>query len=507
MNHPADIDAHNIFSLAHPEFYETLAHYRLSQEYVDRLKELLPDTWVMQRDDIWVHAYCPTNKHAMVAQVIQGFKVHVSSAPWHALRMLELVVPVCVQEGMNFKIAGDPKLLNFLNSKMQGRGYSGKFMTIYPPEEEIFKDLIERLYQQTKDEAVEGPYILSDQRYKDSKILFYRYGGVRPPHGLNIDGTQTSYLVAPTGEYVPDRRPPYFHLPDWVCDPFGDAHSGDNEGNALLNNRYLIEGALSFSNAGGVYYGADTATGRSIIIKEARPFTNCWNVGERSWDAVYLLKREYEVLRRLECLDFVPKPIDLFQTWEHTFLIEERIDNPSLDTYWAQEDVILAPYIRREGVIERFVSKFRHVAGALIRMVTAVHERGVLLGDFSPRNVLIDRETLKMWLIDFESSVLEDDEAEVVAYATRWGTAGFMNPARASRNELLPEDDLYAVAMTLYKSVVPVNYLFTLNPEAEAVFLDQVIALGVPVEVKAVISSLKRGAVEEARDILTSWKV
>jgi hypothetical protein len=134
VNQPGDIDAHNIFSLAHPDFYETLAHHRLSPEYVDRLKDLLPDAWILQRDDIWVHALCLTNKYATAAPVIQGFKIHVSSTPKHALRVLSLVVPVCVQEGINFKIAGDPRLLHLLNSKLQGRGYSGKFMTIYPPD-------------------------------------------------------------------------------------------------------------------------------------------------------------------------------------------------------------------------------------------------------------------------------------------------------------------------------------------------------------------------------------
>lgn len=506
MNYP-DIDAHNIFSLAHPDFYETLAHHRLSPEYVDRLKEMLPDAWTLQRNDIWVHAHCPISKHATAAPVIQGFKIHVSSTHKQALRVLGLVVPICVQEGIDFKIAGDPRLLHLLNSKLVGRGYSGKFMTIYPPDEEVFKDLIESLHQQTKAEAVEGPYILSDQRYKDSKVLFYRYGGFRPPHGLNIDGTQTSFLVSPAGEHVPDQRLPYFHLPDWVCDPFSNATSVEPKVDALLNDRYLIKGALSFSNAGGVYSGVDTANEQAIIIKEARPCTNCWTVGERSWDAVYLLEHEYEVLQRLEGLDFVPKAIDLFQTWENTFLVEERINGLSLDAYWAQDDVILAPYIRREGAIERFIPKFRHVSRALISMVTALHKRGVLFGDLSPRNILIDAETLKMWFIDFESSILENDEAEVVSYSTHWGTAGFMNPARASRNELLPEDDLYAVGMILYKSVVPVNYLFTLNPEAKTIFLDKLISLGVPIEVKAVIYSLLRGTAAEAWDTLAHWKV
>ena len=142
-------------------------------------------------------------------------------------------------------------------------------------------------------------------------------------------------------------------------------------------------------------------------------------------------------------------------------------------------------------------------------MVTAVHARGrgprrPLAGQYNP---IDDAETLHLWLIDFESAVQAGDEAEVQNYATRWGTPGFLHPARASRNELLPEDDLYAVAMILYSSVVPVNMLFSLNPNAEAVFLDKFIALGIPFEVKAVISSLSRGDVEEAQGILAHWNV
>ncbi len=507
MNYAADIDAHNIFSLAHPEFYETLAHYQLSNEFVDRLKTLLPAQWKLQRDDIWMHAYCMADGHGSHAPVVQGFKIHVSALSQHALQVLDIVVPICVQDGVMFKIAGDPRLLHLLNSKLQGRGQSGKFMTIYPDNEQAFKKLIEKLYLHTNREHIEGPYILSDQRYKDSKVLFYRYGGFRPPHSLNIDGTRTSYLVSPEGEYVADQRLPYFHLPDWVSDPCRAMPDEISDQGALLNDRFLVEGAISFSNAGGVYSAVDTVTERSVIIKEARPCTNCWNIGDRSWDAVFLLEREHTILQRLKSLDFVPAAIDLFKTWEHTFLVEEHIAGVSLDAYWAQDDIVLAPYIRRSGTIDRFVPKFRRIATALIRMMSDVHGEGVLFGDLSPSNIIIDAETEKIWFIDFESSVLEHDDAEFVSYATQWGTAGFMNPARASRTGLLPEDDFYAIAMILYKSVVPANYLFTLNPGAQSIFLDKFIDLGLPAEVKAVINSLKEGDVDAAKDTLARWEV
>lgn len=507
MDRTAVFAAQNIFSLAHREFYETLSRYPLSHEYLDRLKDHLPNTWTLRRNDVWVQARCGEAKTITDTVVIQGFKIHVSSTPAHALRVLDIIVPACVEQGIDFKIAGDPALLNLLNSKLQARGHSGKFMTIYPSNEEVFKDFIEQLHQLTKAEVIEGPYILSDRRYKDSRLLFYRYGGFLPPNRLNIDGTRTWFLVSPTGEYVPDQRLPYFHLPSWVRDPFADVPSNKEVPDPLLKNRYLVERALSFSNAGGVYSGVDTVTDRRVVIKEARPFTNCWSIGDQYWDSVYLLEREYNVLRHLDGLSFVPSPIDLFKEWEHTFLVEEHVEGLSLDSYWAQEDVLLAPYIRRPGRIERFLPKFKRVAEALVSMVTAVHKRGVLLGDLSPRNVLINFETLQISFIDFESAVLEDDSAEILTYATRWGTPGFVHPARVSRSRLLPADDLYSVGMILYSSVVPVNYLFLLNTSAKAVFLDKFINLGVPIEVKAVIDSLLLGDVEQAQTVLNAWSL
>ena len=132
MNHP--VAAQHLFSLVHPEFYETLSNYSLSPEYVNRLKELLPDEWALQRNDVWVHAR-RADMRQTAAAIIQGFKIHVSCAPVHALHVLTIVVPVCIQQGTEFKIAGDPTLLHILNSKLQRRGYSGKFMTIYPSDE------------------------------------------------------------------------------------------------------------------------------------------------------------------------------------------------------------------------------------------------------------------------------------------------------------------------------------------------------------------------------------
>ncbi|WP_329104834.1 class III lanthionine synthetase LanKC N-terminal domain-containing protein [Streptomyces sp. NBC_01439] len=530
MEQRAAVAAHHLFGLVDDRHYEPLSRRAITPQYRDALQRLLPDAWALERSDVWLHARMVAGTTGMrgvrgvadssrrtAPPPAQGFKIHVSSAPAHALRLFDLVVPVCVDNGVEFKTAADPVLLGVINSKTQERGFSGKFMTIYPPDEDVFVELIETLYRRTVDEPVDGPYVLSDRRYRDSRVLFYRYGGFRPPRRLNIDGTHSTFLVSPDGTYVADERLPYFRLPPWVRDPFAEepaeepaedsaARPAGEPAATLRDGRYRIEGALTFSNAGGVYHGTDRVTRTPVVVKEARRLTNCWTSGNRTVDSVDMLRHEYEVLRRLEGLEFVPRPVDLFQEWEHTFLVEERVDGIAFHDFWARDDVILAPYIRREGRVARFVPRFREVVGRLIHMVDEVHARGVVLGDLSPNNVLIDPETLRMWFIDFESAVHEDDEAALLAYGTRWGTPGFLHPDRASRDRLLPCDDWYAAAMLLYSSVVPATAFFALNPLAQDLILDELVALGVPDRVRSVVSCLAAGRVDEAKSVLADWE-
>ncbi|MGK5732809.1 protein kinase domain-containing protein [Streptomyces sp. URMC 124] len=514
-----------LYFFAHPEFYEAPDRHPLTDEYRNLLRERLPESWRVERGDVWLHALLPEPGASGApgdVDVGQGFKIHVSATTMCAPLLLELVVPVCVRERVAFKVAGDPALLDLLNSKLQARGSSGKFMTLYPQDMTTFLRLLDELYRRTKDQAVAGPYILSDRRYRDSRVLFYRYGGFHPLYELHTDGTRSACVVAPSGEFVADERTPYFRLPPWVRDPFdgidGEGRdkeastattvaSSDDNASPLLNGRYLIEGAVIFSNAGGIYHGLDTGTGQAVVVKEARPGTNCWAFDGEWWDAPRLLRHEYEMLCRLDGLPFVPRPVELFREWEHAFLVEERVvDAIGFHDFWAREEIILAPYIRRPGRLERFLPVFRHAAMTLIAMVTAVHERGVLLGDLSPQNVLIDPDTHRMWFIDFESAIREGGEGEPGAYAARWGTPGFMRPERTSPGgRLKRQDDWYAAGMILYGCVVPVTPLFTLRPEAAGVFLDRFTALGVPAEVRAVIDCLCRGEAAEAMDVLTGW--
>lgn len=496
------MDQDNLFTYVHPHFFESISRLPLQRDFLDHLKTLLPEHWLLQRWDVWVGA---TYEGAEMPP--QGFKIHVSSTPPQAKRVLDLVVPELARRDITFKITGDPRLLGLLLSKRFGRAGSGKFMTIYPPTEEAFRELIEALYQKTRGEELAGPYILSDRRYRDSRILYYRYGGMRQVTTLTIDGSQRAMLVDPSGELVPDERVPYFRLPGWVEDPFGGSHELAYQGEPVLKDRYHVDSVIVFSNAGGVYRGTDRETGREVIIKEARPFSHFWwGDGQTPVDAITLLEREFHVLRRLGHLGFVPEAVDLFAEWEHTFLVESVVEGLTFQQFWNNDERILAPYVRRPGRVEVFVRDFQVVARRLIDALERIHAAGVIFGDLSPNNIFIDPETLEIALIDFESAHVADEGEELDYFTRQWGTLGFINPGRGERSALGPEDDFYALGMVLYGAVAPVQNLFALHPSAQEVFLDRLVGLGVPEEVRGVIEALLRGDPAAAREILAAWE-
>ena len=214
------------------------------------------------------------------------------------------------KDNINFKFALDKQILMQMNGKAYGRQAAGKFITIYPFTEEHFKELIEAVHAVTK--QYDGLYILSDKRYKDSKVVFYRYGGILPMSSINIRGGKSSKIFTPDGKEVDDLRVPYFNVPEWTTDPFPDepqdtveekktaetpetaetvekketAAAGEKTGSGetaeetieapeeitLKDGRYLVKYPLGYSNSGGIYIAEDRETGAEVVIKESRPY-------------------------------------------------------------------------------------------------------------------------------------------------------------------------------------------------------------------------------------------
>lgn len=431
-------------------FFETYDRRPISEsEFVELVRRTAGPGWELSRRGIWVHCM-PQGANLP----LQGWKIHLSSTPQDAAPLLEAVAAFLVAGDVPFKFLADAATLRMTGAKSWSRGASGKFVTVYPRDAAHFKALLEGLAPLTA--AFKGPYILSDRRYPGSRVLHYRYGGIRLKTRLEADGRRTPVLVTPGGSVVADERKPFFKLPNWETDPFADAPEAGGQG--LLGGRFVIEKALHFSNTGGVYVAHDSLTGAKVVLKEARPDVHGFTPDA---DAFELLRREHAVLRRVEPTGAAPKPIGLFKEWEHLFLAEEYLaDYVPLLRFSSRASLFLETSPTPEKVavhLRRDLTVARNLAAA----VESFHDVGVVMGDISFNNVLVHPETLDVKVLDLESARMEG-----LPPLPRIVTPGFADPAKKAAAEATVADDYFAVGAVLLFLLTHVNGLLGLKPEA-----------------------------------------
>jgi tRNA A-37 threonylcarbamoyl transferase component Bud32 len=446
------IDGAYTFTLMHPERYGSLEAYQSrTADFRALSRSIVPDGWTVSEDPgVWCHVKSPEDKVPD-----SGFKIHVSTRHENARETLRAVVPILVDEGTTFKVLVDEHILGLSNSQVWGRAGCGKFITIYPADVEQLQRLLARLHEVTR--RFDGPYILSDRQYKDSKVLFYRYGAFRAAERVNVYGEPMSFLRTADGQLIPDMRLPYFALPEGISDPFPDTEEEPEE--VVLKGRYKAIELLGSYSKGGVYKCLDLETGTEVVVKEGRPFVNRHRNSQ--YDLVDTLKNEHRILKLLESTGVAPRPLDFFQEWEHSFLIMTMAEGMTLGRYCAsgQLSLIFGPPSASDvrGYCERFVS----IARKLIAGVRCIHEQGVVLQDISPRNILFDPEQDTLTFIDFESAFA--DQGDVTSPLIHIRTPGFGVGGRFGERPTVAED-YQALSSLLGDFLYPPTTFFALAP-------------------------------------------
>jgi len=367
-----------------------------------------------------------------------------------ARHVLEVVARACTVRSTEFKFASDTFIHRKLLSKSIARQSGGKFVTIYPPDTGTFEVLLEVLYQQLK--GVRGPYILSDRQYKDSDAVFYRYGGFRSFTVQEVTGREKSMILDDTFRLVEDQRLPRFQVPEFVTDgKWGQVEAASQASigaESLFGDKYKIESALKFSNAGGVYAGSRIEDGLAVVIKESRPFVDAEANGV---EPLSRLRKEQRILRALEGTGIAPRPLGWFVEWEHTFLVQEKIEGKTLREYCLEATRSLYPGSTREQV-RVWIQKSAAIGFQLIKMLQVLHGHGIIFGDISTNNIIITPQTNQVCLIDFEGALQKGVDEDINLY-----TPGFCASGRRERDDARVSDDTYALGCVLLSLFLPVS--------------------------------------------------
>lgn len=321
-----------------------------------------------------------------------GWKIHVSAVPENAEIILDLVSKYCHENQITFKVMLDPEVLARSLSKSAKRSSSGKFITIYPLSEAIFVHTISELGQILKN--YEGPYILSDKRYQNCKVLYYRYGRINVRKKKFINNKWSYVIEGPDKEIYIDDPMPRYRQPSWIIDPLDPIKTEENE--KFCNGKYTISDVKHMSNSGGVYLARKESTQENIILKEARPSLAVLKNGV---DAIDLRKNEVRILELLKDCPAVPKLVDYFYEWEHFFIGVEFIDGKTF------HDIITSPAFIDNKISnpELNLEKGIPIFIAVLKALQCIHHYDVTIGDISGYNIMITPSGQAKF-IDFESA-------------------------------------------------------------------------------------------------------
>ena len=355
-----------------------------------------------------------------------GWKLHVSARAAALPDLVAAILPVLIGAGCVFKLARSCQVLAELNDGISSPATVGKAVTIYP-DQQVVGDLGRELARLLA--GWPGPRVLSDRRVTPSAPVYYRYG----PFAMNWEADPLGRLKAnvhgPDGELFDGTATLAYRQPSWATDPFtGQAGNERPAGKKVLGERYLITAGLRFAAQGNVYRATDQVGGGSVVVKQARALVA---EGQDGADARLRLRNDRRVLQALGGVAGVPRFLDHFQHGDDEFLVTSDCGPANLaEDLLAHGVYPVAAGARSLGVL----------ATALARIIGEVHDRGVIIRDLSPKNVVIG--PTGPCVLDFGISCYD-------GLHLPGATPGYA-PARQQAGEPpAEEDDDYALGMTL----------------------------------------------------------
>jgi len=388
--------------------------------------------WTLKLAPPWAHL-----ENGKVRLPSQGWKLHISATPRSAVQVLDALLPFLYEEDCWFKFAATKALLMRLNEAHAPRGSSGKFMTIYAPDETGTLRLAEACDRLTQ--GLSGPRILSDRTCRDGGVVYYRYGAFSSEEIFTPEGSLLYVIRDPQGQPVPDTRGAWFVAPPWAEDPF--VKSGKLASVAglapvksvLLSDRYRVAGALRHANKGGVYRALDELTGDTVVLKEARAHVD---IDRNDDDARDRLRNEAANLRLLESIGVAPSVRDVFTKEDHLFLVIDQVPGRTLRSY-TQE--------RRSG--SRRPLPAAEVDALICKcatLVEACHQAGLLIVDFTPNNLML-LPSGDLRLIDLEMACPIGRHRPAAG-----GTPAYSSPEQLRGEPPQPADDYFALGAVVF---------------------------------------------------------
>lgn len=326
-----------------------------------------------------------------------GFKIHISATIDNYKDIFNLVEGILDSYTITYKYIRDDEdvLRNF--SVDESPAESGKYITIYPENEEKFRFILDVLYEAIPIET-EGIYILSDRPYKDSNIIFYRFGTIKWDLRQTEDGLPTIY--SESGDRWQDFQKTYFDIPVWIS----DIQEEDLKEESYLEENYAVFDLLSQKNGGNVYRELSLLFKQPVILKEAVPHVLFSDT---------VMKKELRDHEFKICSDinkYVPKALEKVDEWMNTYYIYEDILGEKLSDY-LKKFSLFQYSSRSDFEVQQNVYKFEKFVECCMNLAKVIwyfHKNGYILNDIHPDNFIVDNAE-NLYFIDLEQTYSETE--------------------------------------------------------------------------------------------------
>jgi eukaryotic-like serine/threonine-protein kinase len=200
----------------------------------------------------------------------------------------------------------------------------------------------------------------------------------------------------------------------------------------VINDRYDIRQSLGKGGMGEVFLAFDRSTQQTVALKVVREESRMPGDDEALRQEL-LLARSVGHPNVCRVHDLAPSP------WG-PILVMEQIPGQTLHTH-----------IRKRKAQGGYTAdEFRRIASEICNGLAAIHAQGLVHGDLKPGNVMVSEG--RAVILDFGFA-----QERARASARRpgappdGGTPNYMSPERLRNGGASPEDDVYAMALTLWE--------------------------------------------------------
>ncbi|OEV03518.1 serine/threonine-protein kinase [Streptomyces oceani] len=210
----------------------------------------------------------------------------------------------------------------------------------------------------------------------------------------------------------------------------------DVEDGRLLGGRYRLGGVLGRGGMGTVWRGHDEMLGRPVAVKELR-FPSSVDEEEKQRLVTRTL-REAKAIARIRS-DSAITVYDVVNEDDRPWIVMELIEGLSL-----------ADQLRDHGPLEQ--RRVAEVGLAVLDVLRAAHQEGILHRDVKPSNVLLEEGTDRVILTDFGIAKVAGDPS-ITSTGMLVGAPSYISPERARGKPPGPPADLWSLGGLLYAAV------------------------------------------------------